>query len=219
MTPPAALVQAVSMLAEAAFHDKSKTPFYIFGGVLALWAVIVGVSGFTRADFPGSASRGRMVMGISFVLMILAMGSAVTTASTPPPPAKPFTKYVGPPKGTAPAPTPLAAGAAPAASTPVAKAPAGTVNLAANANGQLMFDANTLSVKAKAGKVTIVFANASPVPHNVAITAAGKTLGSTPTFMGGSKTLVLALKPGTYTYVCTVPGHAQAGMQGTLTVS
>jgi plastocyanin len=216
---PEALVQAVSMLAEAAFHDKSKTPFYIFGGSLALWAVIVGVSGFTRADFPGSAARGRIVMGISFVLMVLAMGSAVTTASTPPPPQKPFSKFLGPPRGTAPAPTPAASNAAPAAAAPVAKAPPGTVDLAAAANGQLMFDTNTLSVKAKAGKVTIVFTNAAPVPHNVAITAAGKVLGSTPTFMGGSKTLVVALKPGSYKYICTVPGHAQAGMQGTLTVS
>ncbi len=206
------------MLAEAGFHDKSKVLFYIFGGALALWAVIVGVSGFTRADFPGSPTRGRAVMGISAVLMLLAMGSAVTTASTPPPLKQTFTKDVGLPKGTAPAPTPAASGAAPAAA-PVAKAPPGTVDLAANANGQLMFDTNTLSVKAKAGKVTIVFTNASPVPHNVAVTAGGKVLGSTPTFMGGSKTLAVALKPGSYKYLCTVPGHAQAGMQGTLTVS
>jgi plastocyanin len=217
---PAALVQAVSMLAAAAFHDKSKTAFYILGGTLALWAVIVGVSGFTRADFPGSAIRGRVVMGISFVLMIAAMGSAVGTASTPPP-APPFTKSIGPPKGTAPAPTPLATGTSPAAAAPApaASAPAGTVALAANANGQLMFDATTLSVKAKAGKVTIAFTNASPVPHNVAVALAGKVLGSTPTFMGGTKNLVLSLKPGSYTYYCTVPGHQQAGMQGTLTVS
>jgi len=206
------------MLAEAAFHDKSKLAFYIFGGGLAVWAVIIGVSGFTRADFPGSATRARAVMAISFVLMICAMGSAVGTASTPPP-AKPFTKYVGPPKGTAPAPTPPATAASTAASAPAAKAPAGTVDLAADPNGQLMFDTSTLSVKPKAGKVTIDFTNASPLPHNVAVAQGSKVLGSTPTFTGGSKTLVLKLKPGTYTYYCTVPGHRQAGMQGTLTVS
>jgi plastocyanin len=214
---PVALAQASSMLAAAVYHDKSKTLFYICGGALALWAVIIGVSGFTRADFPGSPMRGRVVMGISGALMLLAMGSAVHTASVPPP-AKPFTKYVGPPKGTAPAPTPLAASTT-AAASPVAKAPAGTVDLAADPAGALMFDANTLSVKAKAGKVTIVFTNASPVAHNVAVAQGTKVLGSTPTFMGGSKTLVLSLKPGTYTYYCTVPGHRQAGMQGTLTVS
>ncbi|HEX3872633.1 MAG TPA: plastocyanin/azurin family copper-binding protein [Solirubrobacteraceae bacterium] len=215
---PEALVQAVSILADAAFHDKSKVAFYIFGGGLAAWAVIVGVTGFTRADFPGSGMRARAVMVISFVLMVCAMGAAVGTASTPPP-AKPYTKYVGPPKGTAPAPTPLASSAAPATTTPAAALPPGTVDLAANANGQLMFDSTSLSVKANAGKVTIVFTNASPVPHNVAVAQGSRTLGSTPTFTGGSKTLVLALKPGTYTYYCSVPGHRQAGMQGTLTVS
>jgi plastocyanin len=216
---PVALIQAVSILGEAVYHDKSKTLFYIFGGALAAWAVIVGVSGFTRADFPGSAMRARVVMGISFVLMLCAMGTAVGTASIPPP-AKPFTKYIGPPKGTAPAPTPLASASAPAATTPVAKLPAGTVDLAAAANGQLMFDETSLSVKAKAGKVTIAFANASPVPHNVTVSGAGgKILGATPTFMGGTKNLVLSLQPGTYTYYCSVPGHEQAGMKGTLTVS
>src|ERR1700683_5371300 len=97
---PAALVQVFSTPAAAVYHDKSKVLFFIFGGGLAAWAVIVGVTGFTRADFPGSAMRARLVMAISFVLMICAMGAAVGTASTPPP-AKPFTKYIGPPKGTA----------------------------------------------------------------------------------------------------------------------
>ena len=35
---------------------------------------------------------------------------------------------------------------------------------------------------------------------------------------GGTKTLTMTLAPGTYTYYCSVPGHRQAGMQGTLTV-
>ena len=44
-------------------------------------------------------------------------------------------------------------------------------------------------------------------------------LGATPTFKGGSRTLTLKLKPGTYKFFCTVPGHRQAGMEGTLTVA
>jgi len=46
-----------------------------------------------------------------------------------------------------------------------------------------------------------------------------KVLGATQTFIGGSRKLTLALKPGTYTFYCSVPGHRQAGMEGTLRVS
>ena len=41
----------------------------------------------------------------------------------------------------------------------------------------------------------------------------GKTLGETPTFDGGTKSFDSTLKPGKYTYYCSVPGHHQAGMQ------
>jgi uncharacterized cupredoxin-like copper-binding protein len=44
-------------------------------------------------------------------------------------------------------------------------------------------------------------------------------LAATPTFTGGSRTLTIKLKPGTYTFYCSVPGHRQAGMEGTLKIS
>jgi uncharacterized cupredoxin-like copper-binding protein len=48
--------------------------------------------------------------------------------------------------------------------------------------------------------------------------SSGAKVGATPTFSGGSKSLALNLKPGTYKFFCSVPGHRQAGMEGTLTV-
>ena len=91
------------------------------------------------------------------------------------------------------------------------------LTLAANAEGQLKYDKSTLS--AKAGKVSIAFTNSSPLAHNVSIeSSSGESVGATPTFQGGSKTLSVTLKPGTYKFFCTVPGHRQAGMEGTLTV-
>jgi uncharacterized cupredoxin-like copper-binding protein len=92
-----------------------------------------------------------------------------------------------------------------------------TLKLAANPSGLLSFNAKQLS--AKAGKLTIDFANASPVEHDVTIAQGSTVLGATPVFTGGSKTLTLSLKPGTYTFYCSVPGHRQAGMEGTLKVS
>ncbi len=91
------------------------------------------------------------------------------------------------------------------------------ISLEANPEGQLAY--NTKSLSAKAGKVSIDFTNNSPLPHNVTIeSSGGKQVGATPTFAGGSKTVSVSLKPGTYKFFCSVPGHRQAGMEGTLTV-
>jgi len=103
------------------------------------------------------------------------------------------------------------------ASTAAAPTPAGALSLEANSEGQLKF--NKTSLTAKAGKVSIDFTNMSPLAHNVTVeSSAHKILGAVPTFQGGSKTLTLDLKPGTYKFFCSVPGHRMAGMEGTLTV-
>jgi plastocyanin len=107
------------------------------------------------------------------------------------------------------------------ASSTQASAPAaptgGALKLSADASGALKFD--TTSLTAKAGKVTVDFTNSSPLTHNVTIaSSSGEVLGNTPTFQGGTKSLTLNLKPGTYTFYCSVPGHRQAGMHGTLVV-
>jgi plastocyanin len=93
------------------------------------------------------------------------------------------------------------------------------LSIAANSSGSLAYDKKTLS--AKAGKVTITMANSSPIGHNITIQQGtnGAVLGATPTFQGGSKSVTLNLKPGKYTFYCSVPGHRAGGMVGTLTVS
>jgi plastocyanin len=90
------------------------------------------------------------------------------------------------------------------------------LSLAADPGGQLKYD--TTSLTTKAGKVTIEFTNKASLAHNVTIESGGSVLNATPTFAEGSKTLSVTLKPGTYKFYCSVPGHRQAGMQGTLTV-
>jgi plastocyanin len=76
-----------------------------------------------------------------------------------------------------------------------------------------------MKLTAKAGKDTFAFTNKSSVPHNFTIMQGAKVIGATPTFAGGVKMLTLTLAAGSYTFECTVPGHAAAGMKGTLTVS
>lgn len=96
-----------------------------------------------------------------------------------------------------------------------AGAAAGTLSLGVLGN-KLAFDKKTLT--ARAGKVTLALTNSSPIPHNIAIKGNGVNAKG-PVISGGQRSVVAAtLKPGTYTFYCSVPGHAAAGMRGTLTV-
>jgi plastocyanin len=75
------------------------------------------------------------------------------------------------------------------------------------------------SASASAGKVTVDFTNPQPITHDVAIeSSGGETVGQTELIAEGSDSTVVELKPGTYKFFCTVPGHREAGMEGTLTV-
>jgi hypothetical protein len=58
----------------------SKVPFYIAGGVLALWAVALSGIGINRSTFPGGAVGERAVALISLVLAALAIAMAIVTA-------------------------------------------------------------------------------------------------------------------------------------------
>ena len=216
---------ATLQLAPILAAEKSRVPFYIAGGLLVGWALIVSIGiGMRRPDFPGSQSGERLLIAISVVLVIATALTAVLTASTPakaPASASAATTSAQSPAGAESQPAasaPKATTGTPVpASSPAATTTTTSLKLAANPEGLLKYDTKTLS--AKAGTVTISMANMSPVEHNVTVASGTTVLGATPTFMGGTRTLSLKLKPGTYTFYCSVPGHRQAGMEGTLTVS
>jgi plastocyanin len=92
-----------------------------------------------------------------------------------------------------------------------------TVKFEADPEGALAY--TTTEASAKAGKVTIDFNNPQGLTHDVAIEdSSGKEVGKTELIAEGEDSTTVNLKPGTYTYYCTVPGHREAGMEGTLTV-
>jgi uncharacterized cupredoxin-like copper-binding protein len=144
----------------------------------------------------------------ALALSLAACGGSSSSSST-----------ASPASSSAPATSSSAPASAPATASTPSAAGGGLLTLAADPSGRLMFTKTTLS--AKAGKVTIAFTNSSPLMHNMTIQQGtnGPVVGATPIFAGGTKTLRVTLKPGTYTFYCSVPGHRAAGMQGTLTVS
>jgi uncharacterized cupredoxin-like copper-binding protein len=101
-------------------------------------------------------------------------------------------------------------------------ASSGTAGSSASANGRSVqvkggefFFRLSTKTAAKPGKVTFVFKNIGHVQHNFKIN--GK---QTPLIQPGKtvKLVVTFKKKGKYHYLCTVPGHAEAGMKGTFTV-
>ena len=114
-----------------------------------------------------------------------------------------------------------------AASTPASTTPAGggggaggggsTVDISTPGGSTLAYDQKDVS--AKAGSVTINFDNKEALQHDVAVAdSSGKVLGQTDLVSSGTANATVDLQPGTYTFYCTVPGHRDAGMEGTLTV-
>lgn len=92
-----------------------------------------------------------------------------------------------------------------------------TVKFEADPNGELAY--TTTTATAKAGTVTIDFNNPQELTHDVAIEdSSGEEVGATELIAGGEDSTTVNLKPGTYHFFCTVPGHREAGMEGTLTV-
>jgi uncharacterized cupredoxin-like copper-binding protein len=92
-----------------------------------------------------------------------------------------------------------------------------TVKVEADPGGDLAYTTTTAS--AKAGNVTIDFDNPQALTHDVQIEdAQGEEVGGTELIASGEDSATVDLKPGTYTFFCSVPGHREAGMEGTLTV-
>ena len=91
-----------------------------------------------------------------------------------------------------------------------------TLTLAADPTGKLAFDKSELT--APAGKVTIVMTNDSSVDHDIAIEGNGVEETGAVVNDGQTSTVSADLQPGTYTFYCSVDGHQEAGMEGTLVV-
>jgi plastocyanin len=75
------------------------------------------------------------------------------------------------------------------------------------------------SLETSAGEVTIDYTNDSGLPHNVILEGGGVDGEGTDTIQSGSASVKVNLDPGEYTFYCSVDGHRDAGMEGTLVVN
>jgi plastocyanin len=198
---------------------SNETLFFVCGIALAVCAVVVSFIGLRVKGFPGKAGP---FVALVFAVLIGATTTFAVLHAKDEDKAKAAelseaneeisSEESGSPAEKAgnegeekPAPKPEAG----------AKGPGGTLQLAASPT-DIAFDKTSLS--SKPGRVTIDFDNPAALEHNVAIEQNGKQIAISETLAKGETSVSADLAAGTYTFLCTVPGHAEAGMEGTLTV-
>lgn len=113
---------------------------------------------------------------------------------------------------------PAGAGTATGGKTnPASGGKGGLLKIEAESGSALAY--TTTQATTSAGEVTVEFNNPQALTHDVAIEdSSGEEIGKTDLVSDGTAATTVNLKPGTYIFFCTVPGHREAGMEGTLTV-
>jgi uncharacterized cupredoxin-like copper-binding protein len=101
-------------------------------------------------------------------------------------------------------------------SNAVAKEANGKLTIPADPSGGLAY--TFASAQANAGQVEIDSPNKSSVDHDISLEGNGVNENGEVVKNGGVSKVSADLKPGDYTFYCSVPGHRQGGMEGKLTV-
>ena len=190
-----------------------ETLFYVFGGALVLSALVLSALGLRIERFP--ASRIVLAGIVAYFAALVGATSTFAVLNARDEQAKRDAEHA---EAAATAPPGGEQTTTPATTTTTGAAQGGeqTVNVSSPADGSLIFEPSKLT--AKAGTVTIAYDNPSPVGHSVAIEQGGETLDESEIATDATLTASADLNPGRSVYYCTVPGHREAGMEGTLTV-
>jgi mono/diheme cytochrome c family protein len=110
----------------------------------------------------------------------------------------------------------LATAGQPKTSNKPVKEQGGQIKLNADPTGALAF--NTTKAIGSGGALKLVMTNEAQIQHNIAIKGPGVSAKGPIVGKGATSTVSANLKPGSYTFFCSVPGHEAGGMKGTLTV-
>jgi plastocyanin len=200
-----------------AFHVLgilNGTGFYVLGICMATLALTVTAIGLRDSNAFSSNAMARAGILLFVVLVIGTTTFAVRyskdeqtdrRAELAAEQAKEGAAQGGAPSGKQPA----------GKKQPAVKGPGGTLKLSAD---QTQIAYATKALSSKPGKVTIDFNNPAPIQHDVAIAEGSQEIARSPLIAQSSTSVATDLAPGKYVFYCTVPGHREAGMEGTLTV-
>jgi plastocyanin len=185
--------------------------FFVMGIVLVAAAVVLAFIGIRGSDsFPPNRAVMAGVIAVFVAVVGTTMAFAIVKSNDE---QKERTEKLAKEEQEAAGTT-----SAPAAQQQGGGGAAEALDVSSPADGSLVFQPNGLT--AKPGNVDVTYDNPSQIPHSIAVaTANGNVLGEVQPFTNGKQSVDLTnLAPGKYTFYCTVPGHREAGMEGSLTV-
>jgi uncharacterized cupredoxin-like copper-binding protein len=173
-----------------------------------------------RPDFPGGRHL-RLFVAVVAVLFVAMLGAVEVFAREEEEPHEEAAAETTETGQTAPTTT----GAAPTTGgTPTTTAAAPTTGGGGETTVENPADPSALrfsksALQAPAGAVTLVMENPSAIEHNIAVRGEGVDEQGEVVGQGEESTVTVELEAGEYEFYCSVPGHEEAGMKGTLTVA
>ncbi|MEC8945898.1 MAG: cytochrome C oxidase subunit IV family protein [Chloroflexota bacterium] len=100
-----------------------------------------------------------------------------------------------------------------------ASASSGSLTITSGESG-VEFAFAPATVELSAGEsVQLIFDNKGTIAHDFAIPELGFAIESTDAGQSGSGTLAVPATPGTYDFICSIPGHKEAGMVGQIVIN
>jgi uncharacterized cupredoxin-like copper-binding protein len=183
--------------------------YFVLGSILVAWGLGLAIYGLLRPDFPPSGSAGRVLVGVTVLIVAGTLIALLSTTVREHPREEAAAKA---------AETKAAANQGAAApSAPAAPSGAGKTVKVSEKEFSIALAGGS---KLKAGKYTFAVGNVGKIQHDLAIEGNGLPETKTPLINAGqSKTLSVDLKAGKYKFYCTVPGHEQSGMKVQVTVA
>jgi hypothetical protein len=195
------------------------TAYYVLGGLTVAWAVVLTALWLTRPDFPPSGSLGRVLVGLTVALVGSTLVALFATTHVEHPREEASAEAAA-----REAESKARSGKDEPAKSPAPEKPAGQAPPAAKASTvgvvEKEFEIDVQGGKElKPASYTFEVDNQGKIEHDLAVQGDGVKQKKTPLITAGKKAkLTVDLKPAKYRLWCTVPGHAQAGMDVEVTV-